>query len=63
MFPNTKHYNIDKSQKTTYDQSRLMNISIISKLHLVHCPIQDDDIEIKTKNITKEALNGLYNKT
>ena len=52
MFPNTKHYNIDKSQKTTYDQSRLMNISIISKLHLVHCPIQDDDIEIKTKNIT-----------
>ena len=52
MFPNTKHYNIDKSQKTTYDQSRLMNISIISKLHLVHYPIHDDDIEIKTKNIT-----------
>ena len=52
MFPITMHYNIDKSQKTTYDQSRLMNISIISKLHPVHCPIQDDDIEIKTKNIT-----------
>ena len=63
MFPNTKNYNIDKRQHMIKVGSCDMNISNILKLHPVHYLIHDDDIEIKTKNITKEALNGLYNKT
>ena len=42
-----------------------MNISIISKWHPVHCPIHTRwwYRDQNKKHITKEAINGLYNKS
>lgn len=58
MFPNSKHRR--NGEKTTYDQSMLMNISIISKWHPVRCPIHVLSLcniwRSEQKHITNEAL-------